>query len=185
LVRSRWTLRWVEFPATPLHFLAVAPLHFRLPEVFDVTALLLSATAPDLELLILFLAGRPLAHGIWHSFFFVLVILPVATTLLAYVAESQLLGTLKGAYRFFRFTPKKVTYSITMIYVSSLVGGFSHVFFDMWTHRYSSYIIYPLTIFGGENPFWLGNYEIAVQAVVILLSAYMVYQWIKRRAATP
>lgn len=118
----------------------------------------------------------------WHSYFFVLIILPLATSLIAYVVEHPLRETLTGAYRVFRFSPKKVTYPFTMIYISSLLGGFSHIFFDMWTHRYSAYILYPLTIFNAENPFWIGRYEIVVHTAVLLLSGCTIYWWVKRRA---
>jgi hypothetical protein len=167
-------------PPTPVHFFAVAPLHFVRSGIFDITALLISSTCIDLELLYLLLIGQPLYHGLWHSYFFALTIFPVAVSLVVFVVERKLPTLLEGFYKFFRFSPSKLKHSFKTIYLSSLIGGASHIFFDMWTHRVSSYILYPLTIFGSENPFWTGDYEVVVYISVALLSIYSIYIWIKR-----
>jgi hypothetical protein len=166
-------------PPTPIHFLSVAPLHFVKPGTFDITALLLSSTCIDLELLYLLLIGQPLYHGLWHSYFFALTIFPVAVSLLVLVAERKLLGILKSTYKLFRFYPIKLKYSFKTIYLSSLVGGASHIFFDMWTHRVSSYLLYPFVVFEAENPFWAYEYEVVIYISVTLLSIYSIYFWIK------
>lgn len=167
-------------PATPLHFLAIAPLHFKRTKFFDITALLFSSTAVDLELLYLLLIGEPMYHGIWHSYFFVLTILPVAVSLFVFLMERKFLNVLTKVYTFFRFFPRKVKYSFRTIYLSSLIGGISHIFFDMWVHRFSSYVLFPFSIFEADNPFWIGRYEIMVHIGVALLGLYTVYIWIQR-----
>ena len=166
-------------PPTPLHFTVIAPLHFKRVETFDITALLLSSTFVDLELLYLLLIGQPMYHGVWHSYLFTLTVFPVAVSLLVFVAERKFLNTLRSTYKFFRFTPEKLLYSFKKIYLTSLIGGVSHIFIDMWTHRVSPYLLYP-SIISSENPFWVGEYEVLVYIGVGLLSLYTIYMWIKR-----
>lgn len=164
-------------PANPFHFLAIAPLHFRRPENFDITALLFSSTSVDLELLYYFLTEKHMNHGLWHSYFFVLTIYPVVLSLIVYVTERKLDKTIFRVYRFFRFFPKKVRYSFKTIYLCCLIGGVSHIFFDMWTHETSPYILFP---FYEENPFWIGEWSIIIIVLVSLLSLYTVLLWIRQ-----
>lgn len=164
-------------PPNPLHFSAVAPLHFKRPETFDITALLFSSTFVDLELLYYFLIGKPMSHGLWHSYFFVLTIYPVVLNLIVYVAERRIEKTIFGVYRVFRFFPKKVKYSFKTIYFCCLVGGISHIFFDMWIHANSPYVLFP---FYEENPFWIGKWSIIIDLIVGLLSVYTVFLWIRQ-----
>jgi hypothetical protein len=164
-------------PPNPLHFSAVAPLHFKWPEAFDITALLVSSTFVDLELLYYFLIGKPMSHGLWHSYLFVLTIYPVVLSLIVYVAERTIEKTIFGVYRVFRFFPKKVKYSFKTIYLCCLFGGISHIFFDMWIHENSPYVLFP---FYEGNPFWIGEWEIIIYVVVALLSFYAVFLWIKQ-----
>jgi hypothetical protein len=167
-------------PLTPLHFSAIAPLHFKRPDVFDITALFYSSMAVDLELVFSFLLGGSLTHGVWHSYLFVLTIYPIAVGLFVYAVERWFEGTVFRVYRFFRFYPKKVRYPFRTIYLCCLVGGVSHIFFDMWTHPVSSYILFPLVV---KNPFWLGDWSNVVFAVVVLLSFYTVFLWLKQALA--
>jgi hypothetical protein len=164
-------------PPNPLHFSAVAPLHFKRPETFDITALLFSSTFVDLELLYYFLIGKPMSHGLWHSYFFVLTIYPIVLSLIVYVAERRIEKTIFGVYRVFRFFPKKVKYSFKTIYFCCLVGGISHIFFDMWIHENSPYVLFP---FYEENPFWIGKWSIIIDLIVGLLSVYTVFLWIRQ-----
>jgi len=164
-------------PTTPLHFSAIAPLHFKRPEIFDITALLGSSTFVDLELLYLLLIGQPMDHGLWHSYFFVLTIYPVVLTLITYVAERGFEKTIFSVYRFFRFFPKKVRYPLKTIYLCCLIGGVSHLFFDMWTHENSPYVLFP---FYKENPFWIGEWGIIIQVLISLLSLYTIFLWIRQ-----
>ena len=167
-------------PLTPLHFSAIAPLHFRRPDAFDITALFYSSMAVDLELVLSFLLVGSLTHGVWHSYLFVLTIYPIAVGLFVYAVERWLEGTVFRVYRFFRFYPKRVRYPFRTICLCCLVGGVSHVFFDMWTHEFSSYILFPLVV---ENPFWIGDWSNVVFAVMVLLSFYTVFLWLRQAFA--
>ena len=164
-------------PPNPLHFSAIAPLHFKLPESFDITALLFSSTFVDLELLYYFLTENHMSHGLWHSYFFVLTIYPVVLGLIVYAGERKLQKTISSVYGFFRFFPRKVRYSFKAIYSSCLIGGLSHVFFDMWSHENSPYVLFP---FYKENPFWIGDWSIIIYVLVGLLSIYTVFLWIRQ-----
>ena len=168
-------------PLSPLHFLAIAPLHFKWSKVFDITALFYSSLAVDLEIVLSFLLGGYLGHGVWHSYLFVVTVYPAAVSLFVYALEKWFEGTVFGVYRLLRFYPEKVRYSFLTVYLCCLLGGVSHVFFDMWTHQVSSYILFPLV---GANPFWLGDFwSYLVFAVVVLLSFYAIYLWVRRALA--
>jgi len=164
-------------PPNPLHFLAILPLYFKRPETFDVTALLFSSTLVDLELGYLLLLGQPTVHGLWHSYLFVLTIYPITLSVILYVTERKLERTIFRIYGFFRLFPKKVTYSFKTIYLSCLIGGASHIFFDMWVHEDMPYVLFP---FYRGNPFWLGQWNIIVFVLVGALSLYAVFLWIKQ-----
>ncbi|UCE95583.1 MAG: DUF4184 family protein [Candidatus Bathyarchaeota archaeon] len=167
-------------PPTPIHFFSIAPLHFIKSGTFDITALLLSSTCIDLELLFFILNGQPLYHGFSHSYFFALTFFPVMISLVVFVAERKFPEILKSTYKFFRFSPTELKYSFKSIFLSSLIGGVSHIFFDMWTHRVSSYLFYPFVVFSSENPFWIGEYEVLIYVIVAFLSICSIYFWIKR-----
>lgn len=164
-------------PLNPLHFSAIAPLHFKRPENFDIIALLCSSTFVDLELLYCLLIGKPMSHGFWHSYFFVLTIYPVVLSLIVYVTERRFNKTIFSVYRFFRFFPKRVEYSFKTIYFCCLIGGISHIFFDMWGHENSPYVLFP---FYEGNPFWIGESSIIIFVLVSLLSFYTVFLWIRQ-----
>ncbi len=166
-------------PANPLHFLAIAPLHFKRPEAFDVTALLYSSILVDLELLYSFLTGQPMIHGIWHSYLYVLTVYTAVLSLIVYAMEAGFEETIIWIHRFFRLYPEKVRYPLKTIYFNCLVGGASHIFLDMWVHETSPYILFPL--YEG-NPFWIGEWSIVVHALVALLSIYTLFLW-RRHAA--
>ena len=170
-------------PATPLHFSAIAPLHFKRPETFDITALLCSSTFVDLRLLyFLLLTGRPVSHGLWHSYFFALTVYPIVLSIIVYATERRFDKTIFSVYRFFRFSPKKVRYSFKTIYFCCLVGGVSHIFFDMCVHENSSYVLFP---FYEGNPFWVGEWSIIILVLVSLLSLYTVFLWIRQMQIHP
>lgn len=121
-----------------------------------------------------------MSHGFWHSYFFVLTIYPVALSLIVYMAERRFDATIFGIYRLFRFFPKKVRYSFKTVYLSCLLGGISHMFFDMWVHEISPYVLFP---FYRANPFWIGKWSIIVDLMVGLLSVYTVFLWIRQMRA--
>ena len=104
----------------------------------------------------------------------------MAVSLVVFVVERKLVGIVRSSYRVFRFSPSKLKYNFKTIYLSSLIGGVSHVFFDMWTHRVSSHLLYPFVVFDAANPFWAYEYEVAVYISVTLLSLYSIYFWIKQ-----
>ncbi len=132
----------------------------------------------DLEIGYSFLLGGSLGHGVWHSYLFALTVYPVAVGLFVYAVERWFEGTVFGVYRFFRFYPEKVRYPFMMIYLSCLIGGVSHIFFDMWTHPVSSYILFPLIV---GNPFWVGEWgSYVVYAVMILISSYAICPWLRQ-----
>lgn len=133
--------------------------------------------AVDLELVLSFLLSGSLAHGVWHSYLFVLTIYPVAVGLFVYALERWFGGTISRVYRFFRFYPEKIRYSFRAIYFCCLVGGVSHIFFDMWTHEVSSYILFPIVV---RNPFWIGEWSIVIFALMVLLSFYTAFLWAKQ-----
>ena len=121
-----------------------------------------------------------MGHGIWHSYLFVLTIYPVALSLIVHIAERRFDATIFGIYRFFRFFPKKVRYSFKTVYFCCLLGGISHIFFDMWVHEISPYVLFP---FYEANPFWIGRWSIIIDLIVVLLSFYTVYLWMKQMRA--
>ncbi len=168
-------------PASLLHFLAVAPLHFKRSRLFDITALFYSSVAVDLEIGYSFLLGGSLGHGMWHSYLFVLTIYPVAVSLFVYAIERWLEGTIFRVYRFSRFYPDKARYPFWTIYLSCLIGGVSHIFFDMWTHPISSYVLFPIVI---RNPFWVGDWaSYVIFVLLILISSYTIFLWVEQMRA--
>ena len=164
-------------PPSPLHFSAIAPLYFKWPKSFDITALLFSSTLVDLELLVFLLNGEPMIHGFWHSYLFVLTIYPAALSPILYLLERGIDKKIEGIYRFFRFFPETISYPLKAIYISCLVGGASHIFLDMWVHQNSSWVLFP---FYEGNLFWIGEWSIIVFGLVTLLSLYAVFLWIRQ-----
>jgi hypothetical protein len=120
--------------------------------------------------------GKPTWHGFFHSYLFVLTIYPVVLSLIIYLAERKFDRILLDVYRFFRFYPREVKYSFKTVYLSCLIGGVSHIFFDMWVHKTSPYILFPLY---NTNPFWTSEGEVFVYTLVVLLSLYSVYLWMR------
>ncbi|MBD3205825.1 hypothetical protein GF319_05700 [Candidatus Bathyarchaeota archaeon] len=143
-------------PSNPLHFLAIAFLKIKHRENFDTLSLLLSSTLVDLELLIQTLKGDPPTHGVFHSYLFLLTVYPLVLSFLI---------------TFVRSCPWR------KIFISCFIGGVSHLFFDMWTHEYSSYILYPC-VFQGKNPFFLGGLNQFIRGLVVLLALYSTSSWL-------
>ena len=168
-------------PFTPFHGLALMFLHFRYEKRIDLLAVLVSATFVDLEPLYYMLVGEPIDHRIWHSIPMSLTIYPILITLGVYMIERLFEGRLWLAYGIFRLRPDRVKYTLSGIYICSLIGGFSHVFFDMFTHETMPYAIYPLA---DGNPFYLGPASIIVEVAVILLAIYSCLRWMRRRACS-
>lgn len=164
-------------PANPLHFLAVAPLHFIWPKKFDITALLISSTFVDLELIYYFLIENHTSHGLWHSYFFVLTIYPIVLSIIIFFGEKKFSAQISKIYNVVRFYPPKVSYSLKTIYICCLIGGLSHMFFDMWTHEYSPYVLFPAD---NGNAFWFGEFVNNVFLLLVaVLSLITLVLWIK------
>ncbi|MGQ9530543.1 MAG: DUF4184 family protein [Candidatus Bathycorpusculaceae bacterium] len=165
-------------PVTPLHGISLMFLYFRDKRHFDPLALTVSATFIDLEPLYYLLIGEPLDHRIWHGFTLATTVYPILLTIGVYIAERLLTERLRSAYNFLRLKPNQVRYPLLTIYFCSLLGGFTHVFFDMFTHKDMPYVMYPLAY---GNPFYIGNASIIVEIPVIILTVYSLLEWIKAR----
>jgi membrane-bound metal-dependent hydrolase YbcI (DUF457 family) len=163
-------------PLTPLHGLAVFFLYFKNKRKIDPLALLASATFIDLEPLYYILIGESLDHQIWHGFALALTIYPVLIAVTVYFVERLFENKLWSAYTALKLKPPQVKYSLLSIYLCCLVGGFSHIFFDMFTHKNMPYVIYPV-VFG--NPFYIGQASIIVEVTVVALALYSVFCWSK------
>ena len=138
---------------------------------------MVSATIIDLEPLFYLLLGEYyFHHRIWHSYFFALVVFPILITLAAFLVERRFEPKLSSAYGALKLKPPQTKYSPPIIYLSCLIGGFSHVFFDMFTHESLPYVLYPL--FYG-NPFYLGQARFIVEGLAVGLTVYSVYCWWK------
>ncbi|MEJ5327398.1 MAG: DUF4184 family protein [Candidatus Bathyarchaeia archaeon] len=161
-------------PLTPFHGLAVLSLYFRRKRTIDPLALSASATIVDLEPLYYLLIGEPLDHQIWHGFALVLTVYNILIAVAVYVVERFFESTLLSTYNALRLKSPRVRYPLRNIYLCCLFGGFSHIFFDMFTHEQMPYLIYPL-FFG--NPFYLGQASVIVEALVVALALYSVFCW--------
>lgn len=163
-------------PITPLHGLALMFLYFKDKRRIDPLALTVSATFIDLEPLYYSIVGVPLSHTIWHGFAVSLTVYPILVTFGVYMVEHFFEARLWSAYNGLRLAPKQIKYPLPRIYFCSLIGGVSHVFFDMFTHKNMPYVIYPLA---NGNPFYIGTASITVEVAVILLSIYSCLHWLR------
>ncbi|MEM2130489.1 MAG: DUF4184 family protein, partial [Candidatus Bathyarchaeia archaeon] len=159
---------------------AVLSLYFKRKRTIDPLALSASATFVDLEPLYYLLIGEPLDHQIWHGFALVLTVYPLLIAVGVYAMERFFENKLLSMYGALRLKPPQVNYSLGAIYLCCLLGGFSHIFFDMFTHEHMPYVVYPL-FFG--NPFYLGQASGIVAAAVIALACYSVFCWRKAEEA--
>jgi hypothetical protein len=165
-------------PITPLHALSLMFLYFRDKKRIDPLALTVSATFIDLEPLYYLLVGETLDHRIWHGFALAITVYPILVTIGVYIVERLFEEKLWSICNVLRLKPKQVQYPLLTVYFCSLLGGFTHVFFDMFTHKDMPYVIYPLAY---GNPFYMGNASIIIEITVILLAAYSLLQWIKAK----
>lgn len=165
-------------PITPLHALSLMFLYFRDRRRFDPLALAVSSSFIDLEVAYYLLIMEPLSHRLLHSFTLALTVYPILTTLGVYIAERLFTGKLQSIYNKLRLKTSHVQYQILTIYFCSLIGGFTHIFFDMFTHKDMPYVLYPI-IYG--NPFYLGTAAIVVELAVILLALYSCGLWLNSK----
>ena len=138
---------------------------------------MISATIIDLEpLYYLVLGDWAFHHRVWHSYFVALVVFPFLISFVVYLVERRFDQKLLATYDKLKLKPTRLRYSLLMIYVSCLIGGFSHIFFDMFTHESLPYVLYPL--FYG-NPFYLGQATFIVEGLAAGLAVDSVYCWWK------
>lgn len=161
-------------PATPLHFLSIAFLNLKRPERFDLVAFFFASGVIDLEPLHLYLTGVVPDHQIWHSYLFVTTVYLAFVSVAVWIAENKFEGVIKKIFSVSQVDASHVKHAPRVIVLSVLIGGVSHVFFDMFTHKEMPYVIFPL-LYG--NPFWLGSWQILIDSLVVALSLYSVWIW--------
>ena len=166
-------------PITLLHGLAPLFLYFRDRRRIDPLALIVSGTFVDLEPLYYFLIGELLDHRIWHGFATSFTVYPILIAIGVFEVEHFFEGKLWSVYNSLRIRPNQVRYSMQSIYLCSLIGGMSHVFFDMFTHENMPYVIYPLA---NGNPFYTGQASMIVEIALVLLAIYSCLHWFKNQA---
>ncbi len=129
----------------------------------------------DIEPLYYVLIGDPLDHRIWHSYLMAVVVLPVIVSLAVFIVERHFQGELQSTYRFVKLKPTNA-YSLTAIYVNCVIGGFSHIFLDMFTHESMPFLMYPLLM---GNPLYLGQTSLILEGVAVALAFFSLYFWWK------
>lgn len=161
-----------------MHTLAVLPIYFRLVKRIDPLALVISSSIVDLEPFFVLVFGlQQPPHGFWHSYF-AMLLLSVPLMFVVYLFESKASRIVERGYKLVRFDSVPVKYPLRTVFLTNVFGGFSHIFFDMFTHRSFAYVLYPMIKF--PNPFWMGlEVAMIVEALVILLSAFSLWLWIK------
>ncbi|MCS7123923.1 MAG: DUF4184 family protein [Candidatus Bathyarchaeota archaeon] len=165
-------------PLTPFHPLAFLFLYFRDKKRIDPLALAVSTTFIDLESLYYIVLSEPLDHRLWHGFTLALTVYPILVALGVYLVERFFENWLLMVYGRVKLSPVKVRYPLWNIYLLSLLGGFSHVFLDMFTHPEMFWVLYP---FIHGNPFYTWQAAIAVDITVVALSVYSLTRWRKNQ----
>ncbi|MBT0159214.1 DUF4184 family protein [Candidatus Bathyarchaeota archaeon A05DMB-2] len=167
----------LKTPLPVTHGLSVLFLYFKRKQVFDPLALVMAATIIDLEPLYYMLIGEALDHQIWHGYALSLTVYPVLISLTVYSVERVFNERLWSTYNSLRLKPTKIRYSMLSIFLSSLIGSFSHILFDMFTHESLPYVIYPLAF--GSNPFYIGQFSGIVEVAVVTLASYSLICWVR------
>lgn len=158
---------------TALHYLAIAPLQFKMRDKIDPIALVLSTTLIDIEPLVGFFTGN--YHWVLHSFFGAGVF-SVFIAFAVFALERGDSFVISFVYRALGL--EKREHKLRFVLLTSVLGGTSHVLLDAFTHRSFPYVLFPFR--ASANPFWMGfGVGHLVQAVAILLSLYSVYLWSK------
>lgn len=167
----------------PLHALVLLPLYFKRPKTFDPAALVVSSIAIDLEVVYAYISGYPSPHLALHSLLVASTVYPLSIALIVYVLERRANKRLIKAYKKLRWDDR-VVYPFRTILACSVLGGLSHMLIDIWTHPVSPFIFWPFA-YVPSNPLYLGVWSLAVDAIVILLSAYALYLWAIRWGQMP
>lgn len=95
-----------------------------------------------------------------------MLLLSVPLTLVVYFLELKASKVVEWGYRMLRTVLVQVKHPIEVVFYSNIIGGFSHVFFDMFTHKTFPYVFYPMVRF--SNPAWIGfEAAIVVEALVV------------------
>ncbi|MEM1563867.1 MAG: DUF4184 family protein [Candidatus Bathyarchaeia archaeon] len=163
-------------PITPLHASTLLFLYFKDRWRIDPLALVVSTTFIDLEPLYYILLGEPIDHRVWHGFTLALTIYPLLVTIGVYMTESLFEKRLWTIYKWVGFNPTRAKYPLLNIYLLSLLGGFSHIFLDMFAHREMFWVLYP---FINGNPFYNWQAATIAEVTVIILSIYSLGCWLK------
>ncbi len=165
-------------PLPPVHGLVALLPYFKNKALLDPLALVASATAVDVEPLIYVFLGQSLDHQLWHGWLLTLTIYPVLVALFVFSVERLLEGNVQSAYKTLRLNAARVKYPPLTIYLCCLLGGFSHMFLDMWTHESLPYIIYPITY---GNPFYIGQYSGIIELIALGLALATIFLWWKNQ----
>lgn len=150
-------------------------LYFKRPALFDPLALVISATAVDLEVVYAFALGLPTPHLFLHSFPVALSLYPLGISMVAYALERKMGGRLLRIYRAVRWE-ERVLYSFRTILASSILGSLSHQLIDVWSHPVSPFILWPFT-YMPANPLYIGSWSLLVDGAVVVASAYSLWLW--------
>lgn len=162
----------------PLHALALLPLYFKRPLWVDPIAIAASSTFLDIEVAWLFISGSTSTHGIWHSVVLAGGVYPFIVTALVAALERGCPRQIEKTLTSLRWTSGRARYPLMAVYLSCLLGGLSHILFDMWTHPNSSYIMWPFVI-SSANPFYIGELGYLVDIAAVIFSAYSLFLWHK------
>lgn len=160
------------------HALSFMFLYFKDKRRFDPLALVVSSTFIDLEPLYYFLVMKPINHRALHGFALALTIYPVLVSLGLYAVEYLFTEKLQCLYGRLKLGATHVRYPILTIYFCSLLGGFTHIFFDMFTHENMPYVVYPVAY---GNLFYLGKASVIVELIITLLAVYSLLLCINER----
>ena len=112
----------------------------------------------------------------WHGYAFASTVYPVLIAAAIFTVERLFGSRLWSTYSVLKLKPYQIKYSVLSIYLCCLLGGFSHIVFDMFTYESMSYVIYPL--FYG-NPFYFGQPSGITELTLVSLALYSVFCWSK------
>jgi len=160
----------------PLHALALLPAYFKWTKAVDPLALVTSSTFVDIEVIYTFESGAAVPHGPWHSFFMAMTAYPMLIALLTFALERGIPGRVSALYKLLRWDSSRFRYPLKTIFICAFLGSFSHIFTDMWIHPVSGYIRWPFIVLE-NNPVYLGQWGIAVNIAMVVLSAYALILW--------
>lgn len=128
-------------PFTFAHPAAVLPLGIRKNKYFDLTALILGSMAPDFEYFIHFIPYQLYGHTIFGQVFYNLPLVLVISFIYHYVLKESIIINLPNPYcRYYHYLIKnkwkiKSFKSFIVFIYSALIGMFTHLLWDSFTHR--------------------------------------------------